>query len=77
MKVNEITAFSAVSAGQHVTGFVTRRTRQLLAAGLLALTGCNRPPPLFELLRPVWRGNPDSIRHRSWRPPSVGSRHRP
>ena len=43
MKVNEISAFSAVSAG-------TRRTRLLLAAGLLALTGCDRTPPLFELL---------------------------
>ncbi len=45
------TSAIAVSAGQHVTGFVTRRTRQLLlAAGLLALTGCDRTPPLFELL---------------------------
>ena len=44
-------AFSAVSTGQHASGFVTRRTRLLLlAAGLLALTGCDRTAPLFELL---------------------------
>ncbi|MHC4710258.1 MAG: hypothetical protein ACYTA3_07510, partial [Planctomycetota bacterium] len=29
---------------------MTRSTRQLLAAGLVGLTACDRTPPLFELL---------------------------
>lgn len=44
------------NTGQHVTALMTRSTRQLLAVGLLALTGCNRAPPLFELLPPETTG---------------------
>jgi hypothetical protein len=37
-------------AGESVTMLMTRSTRQLLAAGLVGLTACDRTPPLFELL---------------------------